>query len=164
MGTEIERKFLVKSDAWRPSVTDSSVLRQGYLAAEHGNTVRVRSDGRQGWLTIKGPAQGCRRAEFEYRVPLEDAEALLGLCGDRIVEKTRHRVPVGIHVWEVDEFAGRNEGLTLAEVELGSDAESVSVPDWIGTEVTGDRRFDNVHLSQRPVREWSAHDRAKAVI
>ena len=159
MGTEIERKFLVGSDAWRAGATESSVIRQGYLASEGGNTVRIRLDGRQGWLTVKGPSEGFRRAEFEYRVPLEDAEALLGLCANRIVEKTRHRIPVGPHIWEVDEFTGRNAGLTVAEVELGSESESVSIPDWIGREVTGDRRFDNARLSRLPYTQWSATDR-----
>jgi len=164
MGTEIERKFMVASDAWRAEATDSSVFRQGYLASEGGNTVRIRLDGRQGWLTVKGPTENFSRTEFEYRVPLEDAEALLDLCAGRIVEKTRHRIPVGSHIWEVDEFTGRNAGLTMAEVELGSEAESVTLPGWIGREVTGDRRFDNANLSRLPYSQWSAEDRARAVV
>lgn len=164
MGTEIERKFLVASDAWRAGATDSSVFRQGYLASEAGNTVRIRLDGRQGWLTVKGPTESFSRAEFEYGVPLEDAEALLGLCADRIVEKTRHRVPAGSHIWEVDEFTGRNAGLTVAEIELASEAQRVNMPGWIGREVTGDHRFDNVNLSRLPYSQWTAEDRARLAI
>ena len=164
MGTEIERKFLVKGDGWRSAATSRAVLRQGYLAAEGGNTVRVRLDGRHGWLTVKGPSEGWRRAEFEYEVPLEDAEALLELCGNRVVEKTRCRVPVGEHVWEVDEFMGHNAGLTVAEVELSSESEVVHRPDWVGVEVTGDRRFDNASLSRYPYGEWSTADRAVGTV
>jgi adenylate cyclase len=164
MGTEIERKFLVKSDAWRAGAATQSVLRQGYLASDGGNTVRVRLDDRRAWLTVKGPSEGCRRAEFEYELPLEEAEELLELCGNRVVEKMRSRVPVGLHVWEVDEFAGRNAGLTVAEIELSSESEAVHMPDWVGREVTGDRRFDNASLSRCPLADWSAADRAMAVI
>ncbi len=160
MGTEIERKFLVKNDGWRASATARSDLRQGYLATENGNTIRIRTDGVQAWLTIKGPAKGASRAEFEYEVPTSDALALLELCADRVVEKARSRVPVGSHVWEVDEFYGRNAGLVVAEVELGEESESVSLPDWLGREVTGDRRFDNASLSAHPFRVWTEAERA----
>lgn len=161
MGTEIERKFLVASDAWRTEATQCSVFCQGYLASEGGNTVRIRLDGRQGWLTVKGPTEGMRRAEFEYGVPLEDAEALLSLCAGRIVEKKRHRIPVGSHLWEIDEFAGLNAGLTMAEVELAAEADIVSLPGWLGREVTGDRRFDNANLSRFPYSQWPAEDRVR---
>ena len=160
MGTEIERKFLVTSDGWRVGATSQTLLRQGYLASDGGITVRVRSDGQRGWLTVKGPSEGCSRAEFEYEVPLEDAKALLELCGTRVVEKTRSRVPVGHQVWEVDEFAGANTGLTTAEIELQSEADKVAVPEWVGLEVTGDRRFDNASLSRCPYGDWAEADLA----
>jgi adenylate cyclase len=162
MGTEIERKFIVRNNAWRAAVTGTSRLRQGYLAAANGNTVRVRTDGSRAWLTVKGPATGCRRSEFEYDVPTEDAAELLELCGDRVVEKTRSRVPVGGHVWEIDEFSGRNAGLVLAEVELTGEEESVVLPDWIGCEVTDLREFANASLSKRPFGEWTEAQRGKA--
>ena len=154
MGQEIERKFLVKDDSWRAAVESSSVLRQGYLAVDHGTTVRVRTDGAEVWLTIKGPAEGVTRAEFEYRVPLTEAEPLIGLCRGRVVEKTRHKVRAGGHVWEIDEFTGANAGLVVAEVELRHADENITKPAWLGREVSGDRRFDNASLSVRPYAHW----------
>jgi adenylate cyclase len=154
MGQEIERKFLVKDDSWRAAVESSSVLRQGYLAVDHGTTVRVRTDGAEVWLTIKGPAEGLTRAEFEYRVPLTEAEPLIGLCRGRVVEKTRHKVRAGGHVWEIDEFTGANAGLVVAEVELRHADEGIAKPAWLGREVSGDRRFDNASLSVRPYAHW----------
>jgi adenylate cyclase len=154
MGQEIERKFLVKDDSWRAAVESSSVLRQGYLAVDHGTTVRVRTDGAEVWLTIKGPAEGLTRAEFEYRVPLTEAEPLIGLCRGRVVEKTRHKVRAGGHVWEIDEFTGANAGLVVAEVELRHADENITKPAWLGREVSGDRRFDNASLSVRPYAHW----------
>jgi adenylate cyclase len=154
MGQEIERKFLVKDDSWRAAVESSSVLRQGYLAVDHGTTVRVRTDGAEVWLTIKGPAEGLTRAEFEYRVPLTEAEPLIGLCRGRVVEKTRHKVRAGGHVWEIDEFTGANAGLVVAEVELRYADEGIAKPAWLGREVSGDRRFDNASLSVRPYAHW----------
>ena len=154
MGREIERKFLVKDDSWRAAVESSATLRQGYLAVDNGTTVRVRTDGAEVWLTIKGPAEGLTRAEFEYGVPVTEAEALIGLCRGRVVEKTRHKVRSGGHVWEIDEFTGTNAGLVLAEVELQQADEEVAMPPWVGREVSGDRRFDNASLSVRPYALW----------
>ena len=154
MGREIERKFLVKDDSWRAAVESSAVFRQGYLAVDNGTTVRVRTDGAEVWLTIKGPAEGLTRAEFEYRLPVTEAEALIGLCRGRVVEKTRHKVRSGGHVWEIDEFTGANAGLVLAEVELQQADEEVAMPPWVGREVSGDRRFDNASLSVRPYALW----------
>jgi adenylate cyclase len=154
MGQEIERKFLVKDDSWRSMVESSARLRQGYVAIDGGNTVRVRTSGSEAWITIKGPAEGLARSEFEYPVPLADGEALLGLCGARVVEKTRHKVRGGSHVWEIDEFAGGNAGLVLAEVELCSEDEHVEFPTWVGREVSGDRRYNNASLSILPYAEW----------
>jgi adenylate cyclase len=154
MGQEIERKFLVKDDSWRAAAESSAVLRQGYLAVDHGTNVRVRTDGAAVWLTIKGPAEGLTRAEFEYRVPVTEAEALIGLCRGRVVEKTRHKVRSGGHVWEIDEFTGANAGLVVAEVELRHADESIAKPAWLGREVSGDRRFDNASLSVQPYAHW----------
>ena len=154
MGREIERKFLVKDDSWRAAAESSAALRQGYLAVDNGTTVRVRTDGADVWLTIKGPAEGLTRAEFEYRVPLTEAEPLIGLCRGRVVEKTRHKVRSGGHVWEIDEFTGANAGLVVAEVELRHADENITKPAWLGREVSGDRRFDNASLSVRPYAHW----------
>lgn len=154
MGTEIERKFLVKDDAWRAGAVERSVLRQGYLAAANGNTVRIRMAGNKAWLTVKGPAAGSRRAEFEYAVPVDDAVAMLALCGTRVVDKVRSRVAGDGHTWDVDEYEGPNAGLITAEVELDSEAAEVVLPPWLGPEVTGDRRFDNASLSLQPFGTW----------
>ncbi|MEX1111680.1 MAG: CYTH domain-containing protein [Chthoniobacterales bacterium] len=150
MGTEIERKFLVADESWRPAVESSAVLRQGYLAIDEGSTVRVRTDGAAAWLTIKGPADGLTRAEFEWAVPWAEADALLELCRGRVVEKTRHKLRSGDHLWEIDEFAGSNAGLIVAEIELHREDELFAKPPWLGSEVSGDRRFDNARLSLRP--------------
>lgn len=154
MPLEIERKFLVRDDSWRGHFQKRSVLRQGYLVAGPGITVRIRTDGEQAWLTIKGPAQGISRNEFEYSIPEADAEKLLGLCEQRVVEKTRHIVPHGRHVWEVDVFAGANQGLVLAEIELASECESLDLPSWVGDEVSGDPRYYNAQLAVAPFARW----------
>jgi adenylate cyclase len=156
MGTEIERKFLVRDDSWRAAAVDGRTLRQGYLAIDRQTTVRVRTDGVEAWLTLKGPQVGLVRAEFEYRIPREDAEALLGLCGGRLVEKVRHRVPFGRHVWEIDEFLGDNTGLVMAEVELSRPDEPIERPEWLGDEVSEDPRYLNANLSLRPFGTWEA--------
>jgi adenylate cyclase len=156
MGTEIERKFLVKDDAWRQEAGPGVLFRQGYLAAGEGLSVRIRTDGERAWLTVKGPSEGWRRAEFEYAVPPEDAAALLELCSSRVVEKRRHRHPYAGHVWEIDEFLGANAGLIMAEVELARAEEAVALPGWIGREVSGDKRFENASLSRSPYSVWGA--------
>lgn len=154
MGTEIERKFLVKDDAWRQDAGPGVLLRQGYLAAAEGLSVRVRTDGERAWLTVKGPSEGLSRAEFEYPVPPEDAAAMLELCGARLVEKRRHRKTHAGHVWEIDEFLGANAGLIMAEVELARADEAVGLPDWVGREVSDDPRFLNASLSRHPYASW----------
>jgi len=156
MGTEIERKFLVRDESWRAGAADRRGLRQGYLAIDRQTTVRVRTDGAEAWLTLKGPQVGLVRAEFEYRIPREDAEALLELCGGRLVEKVRHRVPFGRHVWEIDEFLGANAGLVVAEVELSQPDEPLERPGWLGSEVSEDSRYLNASLSLRPFGTWGA--------
>jgi len=164
MGTEIERKFLVKNDAWRAAVASRGVLRQGYLAAGGTATVRVRLEGDRAWLNVKGPTRGIERAEFEYEIPAADAESLLTMCGGAVVEKTRHRVPVGGKVWEVDEFSGSNAGLVVAEIELDSANEDFPRPAWLDVEVSGDKRFLNANLSREPVSTWEPDWRARIVL
>jgi len=162
MGVETERKFLLNGDGWRAAVFDSRTLRQGYLAIDKGSTVRVRTDGKQGWLTIKGRAEGLSRPEFEYAVPAGDARELLAMCHGRLVEKVRHRVRVGSHVWEVDEFDGANRGLVVAELELASPEEEFVRPEWLGHEVSDDPRYLNANLSIRPYGQWAEKADASA--
>lgn len=154
MGIETERKFLVKDETWRAAVVDSRTLRQGYFAIHGKNTVRVRVDGNRAWLTLKGPQNGIARPEFEYEIPGEDADALLELCGERLVEKTRHRTPVADHVWEIDEFLGDNAGLVVAEIELDDPAQCFERPEWLGEDVSADARYLNANLSVMPFRTW----------
>jgi CYTH domain-containing protein len=151
MATEIERKFLVQGDEWR-SLGVGVIYRQGYVANINGRTVRVRVVGEQGYLTIKGPTIGKSRAEFEYKIPVEDAQELLEtLCDRPLIEKTRYKINIGDLIWEVDEFWGENQGLILAEVELETEDQNINIPDWIGKEVTSDPRYYNVNLVKNPV-------------
>jgi adenylate cyclase len=150
MGREIERKFLVTDDAWRAEVRSSRRLRQGYLAIDGKTNVRVRADADRAWLTVKGAGEGISRAEFEYEIPLADAEGLLTLCRDRIIDKTRHLVPAGQHTWEIDEFAGANAGLIVAEIELREESDAFVRPAWLGEEVTTDPRYLNASLAVHP--------------
>lgn len=155
MGVEIERKFLVTGDAWRTLGTPV-LLRQGYLSLDPARTVRVRIEGEQGVLTIKGKNSGATRGEWEYPIPLTDATELLDtLCGTPLVEKYRTRVTVGNHVWEVDEFLGSNQGLLVAEIELDAEDELFLLPDWAGAEVTGDKRYYNSSLIKTPFSQWA---------
>ncbi len=154
MSVEIERKFLVNGNGWR-QLGQGTLYRQGYVPTTHG-TVRVRIAGDQGYLTLKTPTVGLSRREFEYPIPLADAHELLDLLCDRpLIEKTRYRIPIGQHVWEVDEFAGENQGLILAEVELSHEQEAIALPDWVGQEVSGDRRYFNSYLAQHPFTTWA---------
>jgi len=150
MGIEIERKFLVKDDSWRAEADEGMACRQGYLVAEKERTVRVRTMGTKAFLTIKGAAAGISRAEFEYEIPLPDAEALLGLCGGAVVEKMRHRVRHSDMVWEVDVFGGRHAGLVLAEIELEREDQEFEMPGWAGKEVSADPRYCNAVLARPP--------------
>jgi len=153
MGIEIERKFLVKGDAWR-SLGQSVPLIQGYLAGSDQATVRVRIAGDIAFLTAKGRVHNLTRQEFEYEIPVADAQAMINLCHPRIVEKTRYKIPVADLIWEVDDFAGANLGLILAEVELTSPEQSVTLPDWIGLEVSDDPRYFNSYLAAHPYSTW----------
>jgi len=154
MAKEIERKFLVVGDAWRGLVPGIR-YRQGYLSTVKERTVRVRRAGEKAFLTVKGLSVGATRAEFEYAIPPTDAEEMLdALCERPIVEKTRYRIPFTGLTWEVDEFAGANAGLIVAEVELADEAQAFALPDWIGREVTGDPRYFNANLVARPYSTW----------
>lgn len=149
MGVEIERKFLVVSDDWRAAAIGSTLLRQGYLSSNAKATVRVRSrDDAEAVLTLKGQVEGLTRAEYEYDIPIEDARELLAMAEPHVIDKRRHLVPFGGLMWEVDVFAGRHEGLVLAEVELDSESQGVALPDWVGKEVSRDDRYNNASLSR----------------
>ena len=155
---EIERKFLVSGDDFRQLAYASDRIRQGYICSGHGRTVRVRLRGDRGYLTIKGSSAdgGLSRYEFEKEITREEAEQLFLLCEPGVIDKTRYLVksPDGRHTFEVDEFYGDNEGLIMAEVELGAPDESYEKPDFIGREVTGDHRYYNSHLRKNPYRLW----------
>lgn len=151
---EIERKFLVKSDAWK-KLGKPVLYRQGYLTQDNSRTVRVRLAGDKGYLTIKGKTTGFSRVEFEYEIPASDAQNMLDtLAFHPLIEKTRTCVTYAGHVWEVDEFFGENAGLVMAEIELTSETELFEKPDWIGEEVTGDPRYYNSALAKCPYSSW----------
>ena len=152
MATEIERKFLVVGNAWH--TTSGTRICQGYLNRDKDRTVRVRIAGAQAYLTIKGATTGNTRAEFEYEIPLQDAEQLLSLCDGPTVEKIRHHINHGDHLWEVDEFLGQNAGLVVAEIELTSEGEAFANPPWLGREVSDDRRYFNSQLAVNPFCNW----------
>jgi len=154
MGFETERKFLVKSSVWKQGAVGTP-YRQGYLCRQEARTVRVRITGERAYLTLKGQAQGMTRLEYEYPIPLADAHAMLDqLCLKPLIEKTRYRVEFGGRVWEVDEFAGENQGLVVAEVELESPDQPLELPDWVGEEVTHDPRYLNANLVAHPFSRW----------
>ncbi len=159
MATEIERKFLVNNDDWRSNAQGTRYL-QGYLCNENSHSVRVRLAGARAMLSVKGGGQGIERAEFEYEIPADDARQLLAqFAQGPLIEKTRYRVTHGRHTWEIDEFAGCNAGLIIAEVELQHAEEAVEMPDWVGREVSTERRYFNASLSQRPYAEWDEAER-----
>jgi adenylate cyclase len=155
MPVEIERKFLVEGDAWRGQVASESHIMQGYLAHSAGVTVRVRVKGKQAYLTIKGESQGVSRSEYEFPIPLVEAEEMLrDLAILPPIDKVRYRIPLGEHVWELDVFAGENAGLVMAEIELSAEDEVFVMPDWAGQEVSDDPRYFNVNLAKYPYRHW----------
>ena len=155
-GLEIERKFLVRGDGYRERTYSFSRIQQGYICSGHGRTVRVRIRDNRAYLTIKGPsnAAGLSRYEFEKEITLDEGEHLMALCEPGRIDKTRYLVKSGHHTFEVDEFYGDNEGLVIAEVELQSEDEPYEKPDFIGDEVTGDRRYYNAHLTKHPFKTW----------
>lgn len=154
MAEEIERKFLVRNDDWKKAAGEGKAYRQGYLLSDSRRTVRVRTAGSKGFITIKGKGNGLRRPEFEYGIPYEDACELLLLCEPGIIEKKRYLVPAGKHTWEIDVFEGENEGLLVAEIELAHEDEEFEKPSWAGEEVTFDGRYSNASLSRMPWRKW----------
>lgn len=154
---EIERKFLVNSDAYIQQATSQEVIAQGYLNSHPERTVRVRIAGERGIITIKGKSNttGTTRFEWETEISLADALPLLALCENGVIHKKRYKIPLGKHCYEVDVFEGENQGLVLAEVELVDENESYLKPEWLGTEVTGDERYYNAYLSQKPFKDWA---------
>jgi adenylate cyclase len=166
MGVEIERKFLLASDAWRAQVSRSQRLVQGYLVSAAAVTsgaarssVRVRIGGEQAWLNIKSSNLGAARDEYEYEVPLADAEAMLARLCDGVVEKIRHYVAHANHEFEIDEFFGANDGLVVAELELDAVDEAYERPLWLGAEITHLPRYYNLNLIAYPYSAWTAAER-----
>lgn len=152
MGLEIERKFLVVSDGWRALASESAALKQGYLSSNAKATVRVRTkNDREAVLTLKGATDGLTRAEYEYSIPIEDARELLAMAEPHVIEKRRHIVPFGGVIWEVDEFSGYHAGLVLAEVELERDDQMVTLPEWVGEEVSSLDQYNNASLARSGV-------------
>lgn len=155
MAREIERKFLLRDARWRASVTRAEHIRQGYLGGTPAVSIRVRIADDAASLNFKSATLGISRHEFEYPIPRADAEEMLALfCGERRLEKTRHYVPWGTHLWEIDEFHGANDGLVVAEIELDTADEIFERPPWLGAEVSNDRRYYNVCLIDFPYRSW----------
>ena len=152
MAIEIERKFLVTGDQWRQA--SAIYFCQGYLNRSKERTVRIRVAGEYGFLTIKGVSKGASRSEFEYEIPVADAEQLLGLCDGPLIEKYRRKIVHEGMVWEVDEFLGENSGLVVAEIELESEDQLLLKPEWLGEEVTQDTRYFNSNLSTHPYTRW----------
>ncbi|MEN8169723.1 MAG: CYTH domain-containing protein [Pseudomonadota bacterium] len=155
MATEIERKFLLNSDDWRDSAGAGTHFRQGYIVGAERASVRVRIEGEAANINIKSATLGVRRQEYEYPIPLVDAQELLDtLCEQPQIEKTRYHVSYGEHTWEIDVFTGDNEGLIVAEIELGDEDEAFELPPWAGAEVSDDKRYYNVCLVNHPYSEW----------
>lgn len=157
MNIETERKFLVRGDSFKSEAVRTLRIKQGYIAHDAGRTVRVRIADDKGFLTIKGPSMngGISRFEWEREIPLQDAEDLMLLCKDGKIDKTRFIIPAANgRKFEVDEFYGDNEGLVMAEIELGSEDEAFVRPSWLGDEVTGDKRYYNSHLLTYPFKDW----------
>lgn len=153
---EIERKFLVQGD-FKSDAYKNERICQGYIVTNsNGRSVRIRIRGNKGYITIKGAsnASGLSRFEWEKEIPLPEAEQLLAICDPGVIDKTRYLVKAGKHIFEVDEFHDQNEGLIIAEVELGSEDEQYEKPDWLGQEVTGDERYYNAYLSKNPYTKW----------
>lgn len=154
MAIEIERKFLVADTGFLAGIQGERLV-QGYIASGGSATVRVRRCGELAWLTLKGRSVGFSRSEFEYPIPLADAERMLAeLCTGPVISKTRYRVPFGDHLWEVDVFDGANAGLVIAEIELTHEDETFAIPEWLGAEVSADPRYFNSRLVEHPYRNW----------
>ena len=154
MAKEIERKFLVKGDAWR-ALAKGTTYRQGYLNSAKERTVRVRTAEDKAFLTIKGLTLGATRAEYEYAIPFDEGKAMLDALAEKpLIEKKRYKIPAGGLTWEIDEFLGDNAGLIVTEVELKSEDQAFERPAWLGDEVTGDPRYYNANLIKKPFTRW----------
>lgn len=155
MALEIEHKFLLATAQWREQISHSVMYKQGYLSAQPTSSIRVCISDNHAWLNIKSATIGTQRQEFEYDIPLSDAQEMLEtLCARPIIEKTRHFVTVDQHIWEIDEFFGDNAGLIVAEIELNALDEAFTKPDWLGAEVTHDLRYYNNNLAREPYKNW----------
>ena len=154
MAKEVERKFLVKGDAWR-TLAKGTTYRQGYLNSAKERTVRVRTADHKAYLTIKGLTVGATRAEYEYKIPFHEGKAMLNTLAEKpLIEKRRYKIRIGKLTWEIDEFLGDNAGLIIAEVELKSEDQTFARPAWLGDEVTGDPRYYNANLIKNPFTRW----------
>ena len=155
MAKETERKFLV-TGPYKSLAFNQLYIKQGYISSQPERSVRIRTKGDKGYITIKGEsnASGISRFEWEKEIPVEEAEDLFQLCEPGIIEKIRYEIKVGRHIFEVDEFFGDNQGLTVAEIELNSETEAFIRPEWIGREVTGDTRYYNSNLLKSPFNKW----------
>lgn len=153
---EIERKYLVASSVFKEEAFAKNRIKQGYLSSVPERTVRIRIKEKKGYLTIKGITNeaGLSRFEWEKEIPLDEAEKLLLLCEEGVIDKTRYEVKIGNHIYEIDEFYGQNEGLIIAEIELQSESEIFEKPTWLGEEVTQDKRYYNSFLSNNPYKNW----------
>jgi adenylate cyclase len=157
MAIEIERKYLVTSECWRSSDSGKRIT-QGYLSRDPDRTVRVRIVGNDAFMTVKGRTSGISRTEIEFPIARDDAEAMMQLCIRPLIDKTRYEVNYDGMIWEIDEFHGLNKGLIIAEIELPSEDTAVTLPDWIGLEVTDDFRYANSSLSEVPFQQWPVGD------
>ncbi|RPI63838.1 MAG: CYTH domain-containing protein [Ignavibacteriales bacterium] len=154
MGIEIERKFLVKSDEWK-SLGKSIFYKQGYLLSDKNRTIRIRTIDDKGFITIKSSVKGISRNEFEYEIPVEEARVILEtLCEKPFIKKYRTKIQLNELVWEVDEFIDENDGLVIAEVELENENQKIDIPNWIGEEVSGDKKYFNSMLVKNPFTKW----------
>ena len=155
MAIEIEHKFLLNDESWREKVKKAIIFKQGYLSSIPTTSIRVRISDEQAWLNIKSATIGNKRMEFEYEIPLTDANQIIELlCKKPIIEKTRHYVENENNTWEIDEFHGENQGLIVAEIELDSETQPFTIPEWIGQEVTQDIRYYNNNLAVNPYNSW----------
>lgn len=156
MAQEIERKFLVKSDVYKSEAFEAVRIKQGYLSSVPGRTVRIRIKANKGFITVKGIANesGTSRYEWEKEIPVNEAEELLSICETGIIDKTRYNIYNGTFIFEVDEFYGENQGLVIAEIELTSENDIFNIPEWLGSEVTGDAKYYNSLLTKNPYTKW----------
>jgi len=154
MPLEIERKFLLNGDDWKANISKKVIIKQGYLNSQKERTVRVRTYDEKGFLTIKAKSENFTRKEFEYEIPIVEANELLELCEKPIIEKIRHMVIEDGNTWEIDVFEGDNKGLVVAEIELQSENQKFSIPTWLGVEVSSDSRYFNSSLIKNPFIKW----------